>query len=562
MSAQQATATGTLGATPIANLLIYALDRRLTGTLVIEDPQARKSAVSFQTGAPVKVKLPEPVALLSEVLVGMRAIDTPSATDIYGIAEKDSRLFGSVLLERTDVDAATLGDALIEQVAQKLQWLSMLPPLAVYGYYDGQDFLREFGGPEGAAVDPLVMIWRVLRLPGDLAIVDGTLSRLGSREVRLHPRSRVGRFGFDPRERGIVDVLRAKPQSIPSLIGTGILPEAQLKRVLYALVITRHLDLGAGTSPVGVEGSGAIIAPLAATAKAPISPNSPAAPASPRAADAVPPPSHVSELRSAVTRRSEALNGQNYYEILGIDSNASTGAVQAAFFQLAKKWHPDRLSPELGELRDVAIRIFARMTEAHQVLSNDEQRREYERLLREGGASDDDQEEVKRVLRAANAFQKAEVFIRRGSLAEAESQAALAVENDPGQAEYVALYADILSQKPELARSGNFQVLLKMVNEAKKKHPENARVLLYRARVLKRAGDLDGAYAEFRAVAQRDANNVEAAREVRIHQMRKGKTTTTDSRRKTGAPGKRKSKAPEKSASKDIGAMFGKLFKR
>jgi curved DNA-binding protein CbpA len=402
------------------------------------------------------------------------------------------------------------------------------------------------------------MIWRVLRAPGDLAIVDKTLSRLGSREVRLHPRSRVGRFGFDPRERGIVDVLRAKPQSIPSLIGTGILPEAQLKRVLYALVITRHLDLGAGTTPVGVEASGASISPPPLAQK-PASTGHPPAPAAvPPAPPA--PPFRVSELRAEVTRRIETMRAQTHYEILGVDVNAATSVIQTAFFQLAKRWHPDRLSPELGDLRDAAVRIFARMTEAHQVLSNDDQRREYERLIREGGATDDEQEEVKRVLRAAAAFQKAEVTARRGNLDDAEVHAQEAVENDPDQAEYVALYADILSQRPDRMRSGMFTDVLKMVNEAKKKQPDNQRVLLYRARILKRSGDLDNAYREFRAIVERDVHNVEAAREVRLHQMRRGKNTT-DPRRKSGAPGG-KSKPPEKSASKDIGAMFGKLFKR
>jgi curved DNA-binding protein CbpA len=254
------------------------------------------------------------------------------------------------------------------------------------------------------------------------------------------------------------------------------------------------------------------------------------------------------------------MSTQNHYEILGVDPKAPTPVIQTAFFQLAKRWHPDRLSPELGDLRDVAIRIFARMTEAHQVLSNDEHRRDYERLMREGGATDDEQAEVQRVLRAAAAFQKAEVTVRRGNLDEAEVHAQAAVENDPEQAEYVALYADILSQKPDRVRSGMFADVLKMVNDAKKKQPDNQRVLLYRARVLKRSGDLDGAYREFRSIVERDAHNVEAAREVRLHQMRKGKNTT-DPRRKDGPPAP-KGKTQEKSASKDIGAMFGKLFKR
>jgi len=39
-----------------------------------------------------------------------------------------------------------------------------------------------------------------------------------------------------------------------------------------------------------------------------------------------------------------------------------------------------------------------------------EHRKEYDRLTKDGGGSSDEQEEVQRVLRAANAFQKAEVM--------------------------------------------------------------------------------------------------------------------------------------------------------
>ena len=100
------------------------------------------------------------------------------------------------------------------------------------------------------------------------------------------------------------------------------------------------------------------------------------------------------------------------------------------------------LSHSVPDLRDLAMRVFARMSEAHQVLTNDEQRKEYERLMREGGAAPDEQEMVQRVLRAATSFQKAEVLARRSNYEEAEKFAALAVESDPEQAEYLGVSVD------------------------------------------------------------------------------------------------------------------------
>jgi curved DNA-binding protein CbpA len=386
----------------------------------------------------------------------------------------------------------------------------------------------------------------------------------------LHSRSRVARFAFTPRERGIVDVLRAKPQSVPSLIASGILPEHELKKVIYALVITRHLDLGSGALPIGVD-TQSIMPPIevASFERQSIAAEMRSKPAPARTAS-LPPAARapalspeVEAFRHEIRSRSEKIGAQNYYQILGVAQDAATGVIQGAFFQLAKQWHPDRLGPEFADLRDLAMRAFSRMSEAHQVLTNEEQRKEYERLMREGGAAPDEQEMVQKVLRAATAFQKAEVLVRRGNLEEAEKLAQLAVENDPDQPEYSALYADVLSQKPERTQSGNYADVIKMVNDARRAQPNNLKVRLYRARVLKRSGDHDAAHREFRSIVEQDAHNVEAAREVRLHEMRRGKTRNSDPRklgadgRQTGPKGTGKGKGSPEAAS-----LFGKLFKR
>lgn len=571
MAAQQA--TGSLGATPIANLLVYALDRRLTGTLVIEDPHQQKSAIAFRHGVPAKVKLGELVAPLSELVVESGAVDGASAAATFEASRVEGHLHGETLVAGGFLEPGALTELLAEQVARKIEWLSGLPPESLYGYYDGQDFLQAYAGEESVVVEPLAIIWRVVRIQADAAAVDATLARLGGRDARLHARSRVSRFGFTPRERGIVDVLRAKPQPVPILVHTGLLPERELKKVLYTLVITRHLDLGSGALPIGLdtpsisppsaaEGAprvrGTPPAGVAAPAKV-VTPNAaPAVAAKPAAAS--PKSAETNTFRQEIRERSERIGALNYYQILGVPEDAPSSAIQSAFFQLAKQWHPDRLSSELHDLRDIAMRVFARMSEAHQVLTNDEQRKEYERLMREGGAALDEQDMVQRVLRAATAFQKAEVLARRGNLAEAEKHAELAVENDPEQAEYRALYADLLSQKPERTQSGNFEDVLKMVNDARRTQPDNLKVRLYRARVLKRSGDVDAAHREFRSIVEQDAHNVEAAREVRLHEMRRGSRATDPKKPPDGRRTSTKPTAKGKPGG-DAG-LFGKLFKR
>ncbi|HEX3596806.1 MAG TPA: J domain-containing protein, partial [Polyangiaceae bacterium] len=554
MAPQQA--TGTLGGTPLVNLLVYSLDRRLTGTLVIEDPGQQKSAIAFRRGIPMKVKLPEAAASLSELAVAQGIVDEAHATATFETSRAEGCLHGEVLVAEGLIEPSTLSELLAEQIGKKIEWLCSLPPESLFGYYDGQDFLQAYGGAEDVAVEPLSVIWRAVRLQADAAFVDATLARMGGRDARLHPRSRVSRFGFTPRERGIIDVLRGKPQSIPSLVATGLLPERELKKVLYALVVTRHLDLASGALPIGVDLPS--VAPPASAdaadrrptpgAPAPLPAAAPPA-ATPPAARAAPPKSpEVLAFRQEIRERAERIGSQNYYQILNVAQDSPTGTIQGAFFQLAKQWHPDRLGADFADLRDLAMRVFSRMSEAHQVLTNEEQRGEYERLMREGGAAPDEQDMVQRVLRAATAFQKAEVLARRGNLAEAERHAEIAVDNDPDQAEYAALYADLLSQKPERSQSRNYEDVLKMVNDARRIQPDNLKVRLYRARVLKRSGDGDAAHREFRGIVEQDAHNVEAAREVRLHEMRRGNRTDpkkpSDGRRTSVKPGSKAKNAP------------------
>jgi cytochrome c-type biogenesis protein CcmH/NrfG len=180
------------------------------------------------------------------------------------------------------------------------------------------------------------------------------------------------------------------------------------------------------------------------------------------------------------------------------------------------------------------------------------------------GQDSDEQQEVQKVLRAATAHQKAEVLARRGNAAEALVQAELAVANDPGQAEYLALYADLLSQQPGRPPSSHAEVV-RMVNDARKQQPDNPKVRLYRARVLKRTEDVEGAYREYKSVLVQDPNNMEAAREVRLHDMRRGKRTSDPKKSaatKKTSPGGQPAEEKTGMLNQDVGAMFGKLFKR
>lgn len=64
---------------------------------------------------------------------------------------------------------------------------------------------------------------------------------------------------------------------------------------------------------------------------------------------------------------------KNYYELLGVSRNAAAKDIKKAYYQLAKKYHPDtnKNDPNAGKK-------FQEVSEAYEVLSDEAKRKEYD----------------------------------------------------------------------------------------------------------------------------------------------------------------------------------------
>ena len=70
---------------------------------------------------------------------------------------------------------------------------------------------------------------------------------------------------------------------------------------------------------------------------------------------------------------------KSYYVTLGVSPNESTREIRAAFLDLVKRYHPDRLGPERSH-------YFQRILEAYHVLADPARRSQYDRGLDRAGA--------------------------------------------------------------------------------------------------------------------------------------------------------------------------------
>ncbi|HEU4411222.1 MAG TPA: DnaJ domain-containing protein [Polyangiaceae bacterium] len=561
------TATGDLARTPFTHLLVYCLDRELTGTLVLQSARGRH-ALFVQAGVPAKASSCEPGALLGQVLVEIGAVTEPMLKRAIEIGKRQKVPLGEVLVRDGVLERVTLRDALRVQLRRRVVQLARLPGDTAFAFYQDVNLLQGWGAPETTPVEPLAAVLGAVRAQPDPERWAATLEPMQGKPLRLHPMTDPGRFSPSERDRGVMQALRRGGVTIAALEAPGGAPRDELYGLLYALTITRHLgvDKAAQRGPVAAtraeqpaseQGAGTTLTAVARVKLRRVV----TAPAVEVKALRTPPPDELAEhlhevmptpsqplssneaRRREVRERAESVAGEDLFAVLGVGRGATPEEVKSAFFAQAKRWHPDRIPSALADVRPLAARVFARLGEAYQTLTDPERRAAYEDSLEAADASGA-HESSSRALRAAIEFQKAEGLLARGDFAGAERLALAAADDDGGRPEYRALGLWARAQRPGVGPEGLVAIAADF-DELLRAAPDNARALWYRARLLKRMGREGEALADFRRVLAFDPGHAEAAREVQQFE-----------RRNTPAP----APAPARpSLGRDL---WGRLFKK
>jgi curved DNA-binding protein CbpA len=619
-------AQGTLAKTPLPHLLIYALERQLSGTIELSAPDGDGGTILVIDGQPTKARTSRPSSYLGRVLLELGFLNDEQLNSTLRQLSEQKRLHGQILLEAGLINEEQLELGLRAQLVRKMQSLVHLPPDTVFNYYDAFDGLASYGGDGHVGIDPFPIVWAAIREEPPWEHVHAALTKIGGAGIALTAAAETARFAFDKCERATGALLRARPYRLHELTGAGLLQPRLAQLLSYCLLVTKQVELvresllppqsptpnpagvgeveppssrrmRAGTEPpqspaqvarlqlaqreikarpVVEETSDHLppddrrtpppkVSPVALPRRSPTgdvhtkptvpamdavkdpSPTPPPVPAPARSAPAELSP-ELAARKKEILVRAAAIDGEDYFQMLGVSEDAEPAVVQKAFFTLAKTWHPDRVPAALTDVKEHCARVFSRLSEANQTLSDLQKRSRYKTLLKDGAKGADESKEVARIVEAATNFQKAEVFLKRNDLTQAEEFCRKAIAGDDKQADYHALLAWLVSMKPDKQNDSATETLIVDLARAISMNKMCERAYFYRGMLLKRVKKDEHAVKDFRRAFELNPRNIDAQREVRIFEMRRGSMPS---------PG-----GAKKGAKDEGGGLFGKLFKK
>jgi hypothetical protein len=493
------------------------------------------------------VRTSDAVCFLGSVMQELGMISQEQHDASLERMQESPRLQGEILVELGATDPERVDVALRAQIERKIEHLFNLPPETTFAYYDGIDALATYGRAP-TPIDLFPVLWRGVRKHPSLEHVDTTLRRIGAASLRAVGTAQFERFAFDTAEQQLLATLAERPLAVSDV--TEALGESAGRVFVYFLMIMKQVELRdlhsqpfaaaqavEATGDESAPSSGERIPPEPAsstpgrpslggavpsapasgqafarlqlqrqTARSPVIIEEHAAtahdprastPALPKydpvdtAAQTVASSGEHDALRTKILSRADLISSEDYFQMLGIARDAPIEAVQKAFIGLAKVWHPDRLPPALMDVKNACSKVFTHLTEAHTTLTDTAKRDQYAMLLKDGGATPDDQAKIQAIVEAATEFQKADFLLKRNaSDAKVYELVARAVELDD-QPDYVATLAWLDSQRPENKDKHGDKIAI--LDKCIERSPRCERAYFYRGMLHKRSGDANRA---------------------------------------------------------------------
>ncbi len=155
-----------------------------------------------------------------------------------------------------------------------------------------------------------------------------------------------------------------------------------------------------------------------------------------------------------ILRLYEQLKSQrlDYYQVLGLKHTAAANEIKYAYFDYAKRYHPDRItSAPDPDIKEKANFVFAEINRAYETLGNPDKKNEYDgKGYKEDTQLEDFQENLSE--KARFLYRKGKTLYNQKKYWEASSIMEDAVQADPAKASYFLLLGLAQMNLPSLKR--------------------------------------------------------------------------------------------------------------
>ena len=524
-------AIGKLAHRPLVHLLVYARNRRLTGRLELNAPDGRSGAIELWRGRISDARTAPPIAYFGMVAYELGLIDSATLDATLLEIAKTKRLHGAVLVERGAITPAQRDEILSEQACRKVHHLFSLPGDATFAFYDAVPAAQE----PPLALDPIKPAWRGLCESAPTESVVDVLARYATVTLRLSNEGPLGNASLGAEELALCEALSFRSMTIAEMHASSALPPSRVDLLAYFLVITKCAEPAPAAAPSrpnlpaapisqpaisittsNMRAAGSGDARVSLSFRVPSAPSLPAAPRSaPRTAATLTSVLGPADLgASGIAHRAQSTTSEDFFEALGLPEGASVDAARAAYFRLAKLWHPDRLPAELEPFRAEVEKIFMHMTQASATLTDPEAHRAYvassDRSPASVGVPSRPHERVLRDIEQA-------IAKREFLVAEQTARQLIGLDADDAEAHALAAWAQAhAGEAPE----ETLRAAIPPLDKAVQMDPHCERAFFYRGVLNKRLGVGSAAFRDFTRVVQLNPRHVDAQREIRIFEMR------------------------------------------
>jgi len=225
------------------------LDHQATGTVVLEEPDGTQHTAYFENGAAAKVRTGHPIALLGELLVADGQIDPNALETARQTAHEIGTLIGEYLIVDGLASRKAVIRALDNQVTAKIVGLANLPDDAQYAFYADTNFLTNWAGDDLFPTHALSVILAVARVWLDRRRIRGALNKISNRPLRLHPECDISRVAATDADVAVISAITQGSLSLRQLHERFPAFDQDIDSLVYALAITRQFHLGKNHKP-------------------------------------------------------------------------------------------------------------------------------------------------------------------------------------------------------------------------------------------------------------------------------------------------------------------------